>query len=98
MAAPALDVAVRPNPRAVFRELTGDAGGVVLHLDTAAYHGVNAFGAYVWGLLAGGPTFAALLDTIRAEVDGAPADLEGEVGAFLSDLHERGLVVYGGEA
>ena len=85
MAAPAPDVLVRPNPRAVYRDLADGAGGVVLHLDTAAYHGVNAFGAHVWASLGDGVTVADLL----------PDGVEEEVGGFLSDLHDRGLVLYG---
>ena len=41
-----------PNPRAVYRKLADGAGGVVLHLDTAAYHGVNETGAYNDGIVA----------------------------------------------
>lgn len=98
MAAPDPTDVVRPNPRAVYRELAEGAGGVVLHLDTAAYHGVNAFGAFVWGLLADAPTFESLCARIRAEVQGLPSDVEGEVGGYLSDLHERTLVLYGSDA
>ena len=65
MAAPAPDVLVRPNPRAVYRDLADGAGGVVLHLDTAVYHGVNAFGAHVWSSLGEGVTFADLMAGIR---------------------------------
>ena len=88
---------IHPNPRAVFRALADAAGGVVLHLDTAAYHSVNAFGAHVWTLLGDGPTFRALLDRIRETVDEVPPTLREEVGGFLSDLRERDLVRFGGE-
>ena len=97
MAAPAPEDLVRPNPRAVYRDLADGAGGVVLHLDTAAYHGVNAFGAHVWSSLGDGVTFADLLADIRANVEGVPEGVDAEVGAFLSDLHDRGLVRYGDE-
>ena len=97
MAAPAPDVLVRPNPRAVYRDLADGAGGVVLHLDTAAYHGVNAFGAHVWSSLGEGVTFPDLIAGIRTSVEGVPDGVEDEVGGFLSDLHERGLVLYGDE-
>jgi hypothetical protein len=87
---------IRPNPRAVFRALADEAGGVVLHLDTAAYHSVNAFGAHVWSLLGDGSTFEALLDRIRETVDEVPPTLREEVGGFLSDLRDRDLVRFGG--
>ena len=35
------DQMIRPNPRSTFRELAEGSGGVLLHLDTAAYHGLN---------------------------------------------------------
>src|SRR5437763_870542 len=41
---------VARHPRVVFRQLGGETGGVVLHLGTAAYHGVNEMGALVFGL------------------------------------------------
>lgn len=86
---------IRPNPRAVYRALADDAGGVVLHLDTAAYHSVNAFGAHVWRLLEPGITFEALLSTIEATAEETPATLREEVGGFVEALHERDLVRYG---
>ena len=42
---------VARHPRVVFRRLGGETGGVVLHLGTAAYHGVNEMGALVFSLL-----------------------------------------------
>jgi len=95
MTALASTTRIRPNPRAVYRALADDAGGVVLHLDTAAYHSVNAFGAYVWGLLVDGITFEELLATIEASAEGTPATLREEVGGFVEALHERDLVRYG---
>ena len=95
MAVPAPDVMIRPNPRAVYRDLADGAGGVVLHLDTAAYHGVNAFGAHVWSSLGDGGTVSDLIAGIRGSVEGVPDGVEDEVGGFLSELHERGLVLYG---
>jgi len=89
---------IRPNPRAVYRALADDAGGVVLHLDTAAYHSVNTFGAYVWGLLEPGVTFEELLATIEVSAEGTPATLREEVGGFVEALHERDLVRYGEDA
>jgi len=81
-----------PNPRAVYRKLTEGAGGVVLHLDTAAYHGVNETGAFIWSKLEGGTRFGDLVAMLDAEMQGAPATLSDEVSAFLGDLAERNLV------
>lgn len=81
-----------PNPRAVYRKLAEGSGGVVLHLDTAAYHGVNETGAYIWSLLDGGATFGAVLERLRADMEGAPSSLDEEVTAFVQALSERNLV------
>jgi len=86
------DDRIMPNPRAVFRELSEGSGGVVLHLDTAAYHGVNETGAYIWSLLDGGATVGAVLERLRADMEGAPTSLDEEVTAFVHALSERNLV------
>jgi hypothetical protein len=76
-----------PNPRAVYRKLAEGSGGVVLHLDTAAYHGVNETGALIWST-------RELLEALREEFVGAPASLDDEVAAFLTDLEERNLLAF----
>jgi len=83
---------IRRNPRAVFRKLADGAGGVLLHLDTAAYHSVDEVGALVWTLLGDAPTFRALLDDLRRQLEGVPPTLDSEIGGFLEDLSERDLV------
>jgi hypothetical protein len=83
---------IRRNPRAEFRSLGEDEGGVLLHLDTAAYHGVNGVGAVVWTLL-DGITFEQLLAELRRKLDDTPPALESEISVFLDQLAERDLVV-----
>ena len=85
---------VVPNPRAVYRKLAEGSGGVVLHLDTAAYHGVNETGALIWSTLGSGRQFGELLEALREEFVGAPASLDDEVAAFLTDLEERNLLAF----
>ena len=86
------DARVVPNPRAVFRKLAEGSGGVVLHLDTAAYHGVNEVGAHIWNLLGSGMRFGDLVAKVKEDVDGAPPTLEDEVAEFVEALHARELV------
>lgn len=81
-----------PNPRAVYRKLAEGSGGVVLHLDTAAYHGVNETGAYIWSLLEGGARYRDVLARLRQDMEGAPDTLETEVTDFVQALRERNLV------
>jgi hypothetical protein len=73
------------------------SGAVVLNLDTAAYHGLNAIGSVIWRLLGDGDTFGGLIDGLRDAIDDPPAHLEDEVTAFLRSLEERDLVVIGSE-
>jgi hypothetical protein len=82
---------IRQSPRATFRRLD-DGSAVVLHLDTAQYHGVNEVGAVIWELTEPEPTFEDLVSAVRERVEDAPADLEAEVEAFVYALNERGLI------
>lgn len=84
------DTVVRHDPRAEFRELAGE-GGVLLHLDTADYYGVNAVGALIWEL-ADEVTFADLLAQLRSRLEEVPETFEDEIRAFLADMHSRSLL------
>jgi hypothetical protein len=84
------------NPRVEYRSLGEEEGGVLLHLDTAAYHGLNGIGALTWSLL-DGITFAKLLEELRAQLEGVPPSFEGEIAEFLDDLAQRDLVQYTAE-
>lgn len=83
---------IRRNDRVVFRELAGDEGGVLLHLDSGAYHGLNAIGTVIWDLIGDGSSFGTLVDTVRASLTDAPDALEADVTAFIEDLVERDLL------
>lgn len=78
--------------RVVFRTLV-DERSVLLHLDTAAYHGLNKVGTLIWTLVEHGTTFERLLAALRAELEDAPEGLPEDVSQFLHDLAERDLVV-----
>ena len=87
------DQMIRPNPRSTFRELAEGSGGVLLHLDTAAYHGLNEIGVAIWSLIQPGITFGALVDALRSQITDAPAALDDDVATFLDDIRERDLVL-----
>jgi Coenzyme PQQ synthesis protein D (PqqD) len=89
------DETIRPNPRSTFRELTEGSGGVLLHLDTAAYHGLNEIGVAIWNLIQPGITFGGLIDELRARIPDAPPTLDDEIATFLGELHDRDLVLIG---
>jgi len=91
------DQTIRPNPRSTFRELAEGSGGVLLHLDTAAYHGLNGIGVAIWSLIQPGITFGALTDALRAQIADAPPTLDDEVATFLGELRQRDLVLIDGD-
>ncbi|MGH9282922.1 MAG: PqqD family protein [Acidimicrobiales bacterium] len=88
---------VRRHPRVVFRELSGDGGGVVLHLGSASYHGVNGIGALIFSLLDEAPTVGALIESVRGRLEDAPPELDADLTAFIAALAERQLILVGGE-
>lgn len=87
------DSKIRQNPQVVARELAGGEGGVLLHLESGAYHGVNQVGLLIWELLDGERTVAEVTDAVRAKVSNSPPELEADVMAFLDGVLERNLVV-----
>jgi Coenzyme PQQ synthesis protein D (PqqD) len=68
-----------------------DEGGVLLHLGSGEYHGLNAVGQLVWELLTEEHTVAELIAVVRQRIE-APSGLEEEVLAFLEELRRRDLV------
>lgn len=81
------------NPRVVYRDVAEDEGGVLLHLDTGEYHGLNRIGSMIWQLLDGRRTPAALVAELTSRLAEAPPDLQEDVERFLADLRLRDLVV-----
>jgi hypothetical protein len=83
---------IRRNPQVVYRELAGEGGGVLLHLESGAYHGLNETGLLIWGLIDGERTFDELVAELREQLEDAPDDLGDQTGRFLADLRERDLI------
>jgi hypothetical protein len=81
----------RRHDRVEYRPLA-DEGGVLLHLDTAAYHGLNDVGARIWELL-DGVTLPDLVLRLSERLGESPATLADDAAEFLAHLTERGLVV-----
>jgi hypothetical protein len=77
----------------VARDLAEGEGGVLLHLDSGQYHGVNPIGLAIWELIDDGCTVADVVDRLRDRVEDPPADLEGDVLRFVTRVHERDLLV-----
>jgi hypothetical protein len=86
------DTRVARNTRVAAHELGRAQGGVLLRLDTGAYHGVNEVGFIVWQLLDMDRTFSELLALLESRLEERPPTLEADITAFLRDLSDRGLV------
>jgi Coenzyme PQQ synthesis protein D (PqqD) len=84
---------LRRNPRVEYRSMGEGEGGVLLHLDTAAYHGLNEVGALIWRLLEEPKPFDVLLRELRGELQEVPSRFEDEIRQFLSELAERDLIL-----
>ncbi|HEX7023948.1 MAG TPA: PqqD family protein [Gemmatimonadales bacterium] len=73
--------------------------GVLLHAETSAYFGLNQTGTRLWSRLAQGPQSAdELVEWARRGMTGVPAEAAQEIGAFLTELLERDLVLEAGES
>jgi hypothetical protein len=84
---------IRRNPRVVSRSLAGQSGAVLLHLDTAAYHGVNEVGELVWNLVNEGIRFDDLITELQGRLEDMPSSLTEDIVEFLHGLSARGLIV-----
>jgi hypothetical protein len=70
-----------------------DEEAVLLHADSSAYFGLNQTGTLLWAKLAQQPMTLDQLDSwARKKFSGAPADVRGEVSAFIDELVELELV------
>ncbi len=87
------DTPIARHPGVVFRELS--EGGVLLHLESGQYHGLNGTGLEIWELLDESRTLGQLEAELRARVADAPEGAGADVRSFVEALHARDLVVVG---
>ena len=80
------------NPRVRFRRLSGEGGGVLLNLDTAAYHGLNETGTLIWECVGEGRSIDDLTRDVASRFDDAPPTIDEELEGFVRDLVERDLL------
>lgn len=88
-----LDTTLKRNPRVVSRSLADGTGGVLLHLDSAAYHGINQVGDLVWNLLEEPLTFEQLLARLAQVFVPPPPALRDDIKQFVDDLVVRDLIL-----
>ena len=84
---------LRKNENVAFRRLAEGEGGVLLHLESGEYHGINEVGCLIWELLDGERTVDGVAVELQDAVEDPPSDLTGVVVVFLRDLRERDLVL-----
>ena len=78
------------SPDALFQEISGE--GVILDLKSSSYFGMDEVGVRLWQLLQADPSLQAACDTLLAEYEVAPAQLEQDLVKLLGQLVEAGLV------
>jgi hypothetical protein len=83
---------VRRKPDVVFRAVQEGEGGVLLHLLSGEYHGLNQLGCAIWGLMESDRTFGDLVTALRGQIDDPPESFEQDVSTFLEGLRDRDLV------
>jgi Coenzyme PQQ synthesis protein D (PqqD) len=86
------DTKPRRAPQVAYRELHSE-GGVLLHLESGQYHGVNRTGLEIWELLDGERTVEEVIAELRSRLDKPPPTLERDVTEFLGGLSERRLTL-----
>ncbi len=86
------DTVVRRSPRAAFHQLDDGEGGVLLHVDSGAYHGLNRVGTLIWEMLEQPLPLRTLLDGLRTRFEDPPPAMADEVSTFLRDLNTRDLI------
>ncbi len=83
---------IERGDQAVFRELAEGEGGVLLHLESGAYHGLNPTGTVIWELIGDGSTLGDLVHGVGSRLADVPDELAGDIAAFVDDLVERDLL------
>ena len=73
--------------------LADGEGGVLLHLESGEYHGINEIGCLIWKLIDGERSVADLVEAVRREVEDAPPELADDVNRFIGDMRDRDLLV-----
>jgi hypothetical protein len=77
------------SPDALFQEIGGE--GVILDLKSSGYFGLDEVGVRLWQLLQADPSLQAACNTLLAEYEVGPAQLEQDLIKLVDQLTEAGL-------
>ena len=80
-----------PHGDALFTELD-DGQGVLLHLQTHAYYGLNLTASRIWQLMAEGVAVRGISARLADEFEASTQELEGAVAEFAQELVDAKLV------
>jgi hypothetical protein len=72
------------------RELDGES--VILNLDSEAYFGLDDVGTRMWSALTESETIETAYETLLAEYDATPEQLQADLGEFVEQLAASGLI------
>jgi hypothetical protein len=72
------------------RELEGES--VLLNLDSEAYFGLDDVGTRMWSALMESGTIETAYETLLAEYDATPEQLQADLGDFVEQLAASGLI------
>ena len=83
---------VRRHTDVAAHELGGSEGGVLLHLKSGQYHGVDHVGWTIWSLLDGSRSVAEVGDELRRRFPSAGGRIESDLMTFIRGLLDRNLI------
>jgi hypothetical protein len=69
-----------------------DEQAVLLNLATGVYHGLDAVGTRIWQLLSEQNSLEGVRAAMLEEFEVQPERLERDLGVFLAEMVERGLL------
>ena len=74
--------------------LSQNIGGetVLLQIESGEYYGLNEVGSRIWTLLQEGNSTREVLTTLVSEYGVAEEALSSDIGQFLRDLQDKGLI------
>ena len=85
---------VTKAPTTASRIIEGEA--VILSLDTKVLRGLNPVGSRVWELIDGRRSVDEIVGAIVKEFDVEPGQAAEDVGRFVQELLDKGLVTHVG--
>lgn len=81
---------VVPSAQVLFREIQGE--GILLHLESGKYFGLNDVGTRIWELIVEHHSFHIVLECLEREYEVDAAELHADLLRLADDLSRNGLL------